>query len=325
MKAPLLLAALLVVCVACDPSPPAPQAVERPVERRFDVWQDGFKLYHPDGEGGLVEVSSIDRVPDMWRAAVVVIFEEDGLSADARRYVADVTGIYEGELVARLMSPQELAARIELASGVADAAPVDAPAEVGPAEVPRGRAPARRAAQAKPPAEAPAAGLVIEGISRLPDAPQARGASLPAGDTARFALKPAQRSAAQREVFDEINGARQRGDRCGGAREPGVVGPLLEQSTLSRVAQELAQDMARTGRTAREDDELRALVKGAGYGGRSFGITTEGVSTGREFASKYVESPGWCVELMKGSLKSLGFGVARSPSGFYWVMIAGDR
>jgi uncharacterized protein YkwD len=301
--------------------PTAPPAL--PATRTFDVWDDGLAFYHPDASGLLVQVADVDKVPHLWRELIVVDFDDD-VDVKGSYYVVTLSRDGSPQAQATLVSGQALAARI---LGQALAAHVHTRIlalheEEPQASAPRASvaAPARR----RPPSAAGAAGepagIVVEGITRGPTLKQAMPLK-PLGGSPQAALPAAEHRRELVATLSTLNEARERGMRCPGVPDGRRVA-VREQDILGRVAQAVALDMAQTGNVLRKESDVQSYVLAAGYKGQIRSLTTEGVYSGRAFATKYLESR--CATLMDPRLRSFGFGAARTNTGYYWVMILGD-
>ncbi|MBD2755455.1 CAP domain-containing protein [Spirosoma validum] len=129
------------------------------------------------------------------------------------------------------------------------------------------------------------------------------------------------------DVFTYINQARSKSCQCGNKRYPAVA-PLAYNEKLTAAAQQHANWMAsvqKLSHTQPKRDVANSWdrINREGY---RWSLVEENIAAGqmtaREVVDGWIKSPGHCKNLMDGSVKEIGIGLAYTTSGkyhYYWV------
>jgi uncharacterized protein YkwD len=103
---------------------------------------------------------------------------------------------------------------------------------------------------------------------------------------------------------------------------------LVENDRLVMIAQEMAQDLAKTGRLSHTDSKGRGLSVRVDAGGYHWSTIGENVAYGypspQEVVQGWIKSPGHYQNLVSNQFTEIGIGVAADAKGrIFWAQVFG--
>lgn len=106
------------------------------------------------------------------------------------------------------------------------------------------------------------------------------------------------------------------------------VARLVENDRLVMIAQEMAEDLAKSGRLSHTDSRGRGLSKRVDAGGYTWAMIGENVAYGYEspqaVVQGWIKSPGHYENLVNGQFTEIGIGVTTDNKGrIFWAQVFG--